>query len=116
MSKKKLNLHILELEKIDNKQTAVSLMPCPCGTSGGGGVACGGCHGTWSSDSQQIAENVGTGLLTGLGTLIGGLWGGITGAVIGQSLDNLGDGQGSAAGDASGDLGALGDSPGPGII
>jgi len=52
MSKKSLNLQILELDKMDNKQPAISLMPCPCGASGGGssgrGVACGGCHGVTS--------------------------------------------------------------------
>ena len=36
MKKRTLNLEILELEQLDNKQAAVSLMPCPCGASGGG--------------------------------------------------------------------------------
>jgi hypothetical protein len=36
MNKRALNLEILESEQLDNKRAAVSLMPCPCGASGGG--------------------------------------------------------------------------------
>ena len=45
MAKKSLNLEIFELEQLDNNQTSVSLMPCPCGAAGG--WVCGVVRAVW---------------------------------------------------------------------
>ena len=100
MPKRYLNLEVLEVEQLNVGRTSVSLMPCPCGTSGG--------------------------ISAGLGKFVPGLpnpWSAFWAVLAPTPVNEVDDkaeieayGHGSPPGNYGGDLAGLADSPDTGII